>query len=120
MQADQPGDPTPPRFVTGAYDADTETFVRASCNTCGEECVFTPDGWQHDCAIWFQGQSLHLPNIGQADRVLALRYAIEHCPHELDEVGRIADNCRWCGCAIVRDQDSLQWRLLPGQTPWLD
>lgn len=118
MQANQPGDPTPPRFVTGRFDADTESFPRTSCGKCGETVVFTPDGWQHECAPWFQGGG-HQPDIAMTARVVALRYAIEHCPHELDEADQL-DRCRWCGCTIVRDQDTLQWVLRPGQTPWLD
>lgn len=100
-------------------DVDPGEFPRTQCG-CGMEVIFTPDGWQHDCAPWFFGSD-HDPDVNPAAQAEALRYVVDHCRHMLDEEAE-DPRCADCGIQLVYDVDANPpgWVPAAGAIPWRD
>lgn len=100
---------------------DREEFPRARCldADCGLEVIFTPDGWQHDCATWFVTPG-HQPVVNDTSGSEALRYLVDHCPHNrADDLPEPGDRCKDCGIEITWvGPGPNDWEPAVGAIPW--
>lgn len=97
-------------------DPDPDEFPAAACG-CGLPLLFTPDGWQHNCAVWFTGED-HEPQPPDDAKVEALRYVVDHCGHKLDPESS-DPRCADCGIALEYDVNAEpnHWAPAPGSIP---
>lgn len=99
-------------------EPDADEFPRTDCG-CGLPLVFTPDGWQHDCAPYFWGND-HEPDPDDDAKIAALRYIVDHCEHtRADDLPEPGDRCKDCGIGLVWVGPGMNdWEPAVGEISW--
>lgn len=99
-------------------EPDPDEFPRSACG-CGLEILYTPDGWEHDCADWFVGDGHQAAPTTNEAKAEALRYVVDHCQHlrSQEPPSKADPRCADCGIPLVNDGGN-GWLPAPGAIPW--